>query len=624
MSNAISPWIPITSPVKNGEEVAEKVANRQPNQLVQRTQYLKDILDSIAAGSGLYIRDVALESATKVGHAVYWDVETLEYRRGLAGAVFDDSSAGFSILPSSFVVGIVVYKRTATAGDILLSGKLSDFDFINGAGVTGASPGDAGVFYLSSAVPGTYTKQKPPVSVYVGVLLGQGDGIFAPSPKSFLEEHIHFSVDLVAEPAGTLNCPSVDRPYTFAHVDSSLPGWLPADDASFMGLAPVGAKFGYNLAKDPSKLAQLWPPIPIKNIYLEKNGLGVDPSLYIVDNNGLWWLEDCYANGPFAIDPRPCELSSSPFSSGSSETSDTPSSSSGGICPSGPDLFMQGFLYHSPFHCKLRLFYTKMVLQSSNTTVTSLKAAPGSPIVVTGCDKTTPASTGDLCLDLNLALSIVDGEPGYLALKDIVGQSFKRGPMVEGVKAGDNIVITPIPGESETDGDGFNYGKMSIAAINPNSLLTEGISSLVALNGAREDQVNGIFFVTLPSVRASSLIGRIVLPSVGSVTSPLMQLVFWVLGRASGVTPPLHLKYKLISKPTGCSAIVLPSSDTSLTDLGSCTLGSSNSYVELLSDQFAVTDGDEVIFTVTRDGFPTDSYNADIGLLKIGYQLTPA
>ena len=271
----------------------------------------------------------------------------------------------------------------------------------------------------------------------------------------------------------------------------------------------------------------------------------------------------------------------------------------------------------------MKLFYTKMVLKNANNCVTSLKPAPGSPVVVTGCDSHTPATTGDLCLDLNLALSIVDGYSGYLALKNISGQQFQRGPIVEGIEAGDNIVITPTPGESEVI-NGYVYGKMSIAATNPNGSLVEGAASLVVLNGAREDQLNGIFFLTLPSTRASSFTGRIILPVNGPIATPQMQLLFWVLGKASGVLPAMHLEYLQVTRPTGCSAIVLPSSATDLTDLGVCTLTSPNSYVELLSEAFAVNNGDEVIFTLSRDGYPTDSYNADVGLLKIGYQLTPA
>lgn len=620
MPTPIPSWVPITNPVVDGQQVNALVTNRQPNQIQQRTDYLKAILDSIQAGEALYARNVNLEAGALAGHAVYWDVATLEYKRALAAASFNNAIAGYTILPSSYVVGIVTYKYTATTGDILLTGRLRNFDFTNGAGVTGDLPADAGPYFLSSSIPGHYTKQQPPIAVYVGVLQGDGSAILSPTPKDLLDAHVHYVVDLFAKPAGTLACDTPDRPYEFVDVDPESPGWLPADDATFLGLAPVGAKFGYNIAQHPD-LEKIFPPVPFGNAYIERNGLGVDQSKYIINNQTIWWMDDCYGNAPFPIEPRPCDVSSSSLSSESSPSS---SSSLAGICPSGPPLALAGFQYNDPFHCTMKLYFTKMVFKNSNNVVTSLRAAVGSPITVTGCDSTSPASTGDLCLDLNLALLIEDGQVGYKALKDIVGSTFKRGPMVEAIKAGPNIVITPVLGESETDVSGFVYGKMTIQAANPGGLFSEGLASLVTLNGAQESQLNGVFFLTLPSARPTSFTGRIVLPVAGAITLPQMQLVFWVLGRATGVLPGLHLSYKRIIRPAGCSAIVLPSSNTSLSDLGSCTLSAANSYVELASDPFTVTDGDEVIFTVSRDGYPTDSYNADLGLLKIGYQLTPS
>lgn len=616
---SLTPWVPILAPVVDGQPVNASTTNREPSQLAQRTQYLKDLLDSISAGEALYARGVNIEAGALVGHAVYWDVTSLEYKRALAAATFDNALAGYTVSPSSYVAGIVTSKTTATTGDLILVGRLRSFNFTNGAGVSGALPADAGPYFLSSSVPGMYSKQQPPVAVYIGVLQGNGQAIISPTPKDLLDAHVHYALDLVAKPAGTLSCDTPDRPYEFVDVDPESPGWLPADDTVFLGLAPVGAKFGYNIDQHP-ELSKVFPPVPLSSAYIERNGLGVDQSKYIINNQTIWWMDDCYGNAPFPIEPRPCDVSSSSLSSESSPSS---SSSLGGICPSGPALALAGFQYNDPFKCTMKFYFTKMVFKTNENCVTSLRAAPGSPIVVTGCDHLTPASTGDLCLDLNLALTIEDGQVGYKVLKDIVGQSFKRGPVVEGIKAGPNIVITPTLGESETDGDGYNYGKMLIQAANPGGLFTEGLASLVTLNGALESQLNGVFFLTMPSARATSFTGRIVLPVAGAITLPQMQLVFWMLGRAAGVLPGLHLAYKRLTRPAGCTAVTFPSSNISLTDLGSCTLASPNTYVELLSDPFTVTDGDEVIFTVSRDGYPTDSYNADLGLLKIGYQITP-
>lgn len=618
-----TPWVPVLNPIKNGEPVNAQVSNRETGQLAQRTQYLKDILNSIQAGEALYARDVALDPLTQTGHAVYWDATLQEYRPAIANVVFDSTVGGFVIANSSFPVGIVSFKYTATRGDILIMGKIDNFDFTNAIGSTGATPAEAGPYFLSASEAGHYTKQKPPVSIYIGFLQGDTDAIIMPTPRDILEQHVHYAFDLVARPAGVVQCPEQGVAYQFIDVDPNEPGWLPASDPVFLGLAPVGAKLGYNLAQHP-ELSRLWPPIPNVNAYVEVDGIGANPASYVIDNTTIWWFNDCYGKAPWPTEPRPCDVISS--SSSSSEPSSSPSSSSSSSnhhCDSGPALESAGFAYTSPFHRRIKLYFTKMVFKTNNTVVTSLRAFPGSPIKVTSCDGVTPASVGDLCLELDLALSVVDGIPGYHALKGVTGQQFQRGPVLEAIKAGTDIIITPTPGQSEVDVDGYVYGKAVISSLQSGSLLQEGIVSLVSLNGAREDQLNGVFFLTLPSLKASSLVGRIVLPSAGPVVSPLMTLVFWFLGRTGSNVPlpPMQLSYKRLTRPDGCTQVTLPGGNTSLTDLGTCNISAGN-YVEEVSDTFAVAYGDEIIFTLTRPA--PDVYAGDVGILKLGYTLTPA
>ena len=612
-----TPWEPVLNPIANGENVDANVTNREPGQLAQRTQYLKDVLDSIAAGEALYARDVALETATKVGHAVYWDAATLEYKRALAAVTFSQVAGGFVVSDSSYIAGIVVNKATADRGDILLSGRIRDFDFTNAIGSSGATPAEAGPYFLSANEPGEYTKQQPPCGIYVGFLQGDSDAIITPTPRDVLEQHVHYAFDLVASPAGTVECPLRGTPYAFIDVDPNLPGWLPANDPSFLGLAPPGAEFGYNLAQHP-ELARLWPPLPVVNAYLEMDGIGVSPHQFLIDNTTIWWFTNCYGKAPWPTEPRPCDLSSSSLSSLPSSSS---SSSSGFECDSGPTLESAGYVYNNPFKRRLKLYFTKMVFKTNNTVVTSLKALPGSPIIVTSCDGKTPASTGDLCLDVDLALSVTPNAPGYKVLKTVSGHTFTQGPVVEGIKAGTDIVIVPTPGESEIDVDGYVKGKMTLNALLPGSSLQEGQVSLVSLSGALEDQLNGVFFLTLPATKSTSITGRIILPTSGPVVNPQMQLFFWLLGRANGTLPPLQLSYKRLSRPNGCTNVPLPSSNTALTDLTGCTI-SANNYVEESSDLFAVANGDEIIFTLTRPA--PDAYAGNVGILKIGYQLTPA
>ena len=167
-------------------------------------------------------------------------------------------------------------------------------------------PGDAGPYFLSSSTPGMYTKQQPPVSVFIGTLHGNSSAVFAPTPKDLLDAHVHYAVDLVAHPAGTMACPSPDREYEFIDVNPNLPGWLPAHDPVFMGLAPHGAVYGYNMALDPN-LSKIWPPIPLVNAYIEKNGVGVDPAdrTFSIIKLSVAGRTVVLPRGPFAIETTP-------------------------------------------------------------------------------------------------------------------------------------------------------------------------------------------------------------------------------------------------------------------------------------------------------------------------------
>ena len=72
---------------------------------------------------------------------------------------------------------------------------------------------------------------------------------------------VHYRFKLEPQPAGIPNDPDNNQKHSIVTADANLPGWLPADDISFQGMAPAGAKFGYNLAKHP-ELASAFPPLP--------------------------------------------------------------------------------------------------------------------------------------------------------------------------------------------------------------------------------------------------------------------------------------------------------------------------------------------------------------------------
>lgn len=604
--SGISPWQAALNPVQNGESVNANVTNRMPNQLAARTQYLKDILDAINAGSVLMGRDVAVAAGVEIGHVVYWDAPNQRYDKAIAKVAFDATLGGFTLAPSSFPLGICSFKYGSTRADIVLKGLAKFCDFTNGIGSVGNTIAEAGPYYLSATVAGMMTKQKPPVGVYCMFLRGDLYAHVDPTPREFLESHIHYALDLFAVPAGTLAVPAPGEAYEFLTTDSNLPGWLPAGHTIFGGAAPVGAKYGYNLSQHVA-LERLWPPLPNGNAYIEMNGLGIRPTRFIVDNTGLWWMNDCYGMAPWPTNEGICPSSSSSSSS----------SSSADNCPVNPVLEDMGFVFIDPCDRWMRIYFTKMVFKTNNALVTSLRAADGSPIVVTGCDGM-PATTGDLKLDLNLALSIEENDQGVLALKNIVGQKFKRGPMVSLITPGPDMSVSILSGGRV--GSAY-YGSLLMNPIIPGRDSTLLNADLVALDSAREENFNGLFFLGLPLDRATGFTARVAIPSDILVETPMkLEMSFWILGRVAGVLPILNLKKARVAPAIDCTPQDLSAvTFNSIADLGVCTLTDPNTYVTLVSAAFDIAAGETIFVKVTRPGFgqPGDSYSGNIGIMRM-------
>lgn len=611
-------WVGSLNPVRNGEQVNATVTNRLPLQVAQRTAAIEQLVNAKNAGRALMDKNARVASDVEVGHAVYWDTTEQLYKKAIVAVVLSPVAGGFVISESSYVQGICAAKLTNTAGDILLEGLIGQFNFINGAGVKGNEPEQGGQYFLSATVAGTYTRMRPPIAISVVFLYGNCSGAVRPEPRDLLDSHVHLAYDLYAEPAGTIECPAVpEAKYTFITPDSSRPGWLPATDPIFAGLAPTGAKYGYNLSAHP-ELERVWPPIPPDSAYLELDGIGVNQLDFLVDQNGLWWFQDCYGKAPWPIAP-PCAVDSS--SSATPSSSSAGSSSSGGAaCDAGPSLKQMGFVYTDPTTCRMRIFFTKMVFKTNNALVTSLRPAAGSPIEVLNCDGL-PGTVGDLQLALRLIFDVDTGAGGYQVLKTIDGTTFQQGPVVEGVKAGSFVTITAVPGQSEVGPDGFIKGKCVISASLPGGNQLDVPIALVALNNALEQTINGVFFLQLISNTVNGLLGRIDIPPDLLIANPTMVLSFRLLGPNPGTLPALDLSYLRLLAPDGCDAQTLPSAYTDLDPLPFCTLDGANQYVEVSSESFVVAAGDQVFFNLTRNA--PDGYPVDMGVLLMRATIVP-
>jgi hypothetical protein len=243
-----------------------------------------------------------------------------------------------------------------------------------------------GTYYLSAVTPGGLVQQKPPISVAVLRATGAGEVFVMPQFIDFLDRHSHYAIQLHCQPAGTVTPPAFGERHAIAEADASLPGWLPASDPSFNGKAPPDAVFGYNIAKQPG-LVDLWPPLPVVNSRLEwDKGLddnvgatGVAATLCVLNNDGIWWMSDCYGDAPWPID----------YMTGVSDSL----SISLEACP-------------RPLSMAMTLYFTKLDFNTDATAVLSLQSMDPRINVFCVSTPTIPATAGNLGISLNLNLGI--------------------------------------------------------------------------------------------------------------------------------------------------------------------------------------------------------------------------
>lgn len=278
--------------IQEGEPVAPGTPNRPLQQLDQNIKYLKDIIDAAHLGSTVYAREQTVESTLEVGMPVYWNTSNGRFEAAIAKTETDPITGYVRSSPASEVWGIIALKHEAKNADILLFGY-APIDIKAATDSSGVVP--AGTYYLSGVNEGKLILQKPAITAPVLRADGSGNVFVNPSFVDFLDNHQHFKFDLLMEPAGTTFPPYVgfgtggymptpaggpavvNNPviHEIGNADSSLRGWLPADDAVFEGNAPDGAKFGYNLSAEP-QLDNLFPPIPLESVDVELQR----PSIY--------------------------------------------------------------------------------------------------------------------------------------------------------------------------------------------------------------------------------------------------------------------------------------------------------------------------------------------------------
>jgi hypothetical protein len=614
-------WLYNIRRVAPGEPVQAGVVNRPDAALEERTNYLKDRLDAAALGRALFDVDATIADNVLEGQPVFWNYQTQRYEQALAAVENDTVTQTLTVQPSSDCLGLLYKKKGPTLGDVVLRG------IVKLPNITNAVDGTvtAGRYYLSSEAAGKITKQRPPATVSVCYIQGPKDNcasdpwvVVMPQVRDFLEDHIHYRFELVARPAGTSTL--TNGRHTITNPDATQQGWLPANHSSFNGKAPAGAVFGYNL-KAHLDVSRVWPPMPVSAVAMlwDKGAsrvgateipLGLD-GLAVCDANGIWWMSDCSGDIPW-----PATLSSS---SSSSSASPTPE------CPRDERM-------------RVIVVFLRMVFGNDRSVVTSLEAAPGSPIVITNCDGL-PAKTGDLEIDLNLNLAItppvVDGGKVLKTVEN--GYKLREGWVTEGIVSGSPAIVvssvnTPTSTYTRTlttaekTALGFSptatvTAKQGLVKITFNDALVERDISpqIIRLSDVVERLYNDIPYLGFPQGQDSSVRVRLNVPASGLGTSLTMKIRAQLFGRKTATLPAMELTYRRLARPaTGGTALVMTDVSPALT-FNTAVAVTQDSAIELESAPFTVAEGDTVLVTLRRPLISgvADAYTAEIGLLRL-------
>lgn len=220
------------------------------------------------------------------------------------------------------------------------------------------------------------------------------------------------------------------------------------------------ANFVYNVAMH-DEVNQIHPPIPYDCGLLVLNGIQLENSAvydtdltYRFGNSGIYWYSNSIGNVPW---PRDWASVDSP----------------------GSPEYQQYLIYNN----------VRMSVGDTSV-VTSLHAAPNSPIRIYQCGTTSPGSVGALSLDVDLQLAEEDTNmEGYKVYKDIQDNKLVKGPVVSKIEAGPGIEITSPPGVPN------GQGKVKIGLASATDLT--GDFEEVALRNAKQEMIGMYPFIKL-------------------------------------------------------------------------------------------------------------------------------
>lgn len=232
-----------------------------------------------------------------------------------------------------------------------------------------------------------------------------------------------------------------------------------------------------------------------------------------------------------------------------------------------------------------------------DTTVTSIVSLSDRLIIKCAVDDS-EASAGPLTIDLDLQFLVDDNSlhEGFRVLKSLDDDTFFRGPVVQGLRAGNNITLSATY-ENPDESIGFQ----DVVTINAD-LEIDGkllLPSEIRLDNALQEFHEGVIGYELSEGRTSSITGCINVPT-SLPDGTTMKLRFWLLARDAGDLPVLTLTRRRLVRPDGVTPEDLETSDTSTTITTDIEDLTEDQYIEVDSEDFEIAGGDRVLYTLAR------------------------
>lgn len=509
--------------------------NAALTELTDRTLRLADYLSTATSGKLLRGEQQICDVNVKKNDVVYWSIADQRFAPAIS-AVYDNAGV-IEIANTGLALGICETKHSANVGDVVLAGVMS-LTMAEAAVMLSGETVVTGTVYLSGTTPGRITRVKPSVPVSIGFLVVTTVSCDATcllflGSLTNLEPSRVVEYVLTALPAGAHIPPAFNDPHVIVSPDVNAFGWLPANHAVFAGSAPTGAKFGYNIGKEPT-LGALWPPTgrKLKLEFVSGGDIGVSgfkrvqESFYQITNTTLWWMRDCYSQVPWNY-----ELNN---------TTATPTAEPCDV--SSPD--------------QLILTFERSGLEASEKFVTKLNPSANSVIRFVN-PQGVEASRGELRPVLNAGLAVTSATAlGSLTLKTAgPGFEFTAGRVIEGLRSiSDSIVVTGSHSRAVNPAIAVSIGNPLIAqgivsiGLSLDSIGQDLGTSQVRLGDSQQKLYKGVSYIGLPSTHPSEVTCRFDIPFGSTKTMTLTPYAI-LFGRGAGPYQAVTASMQKIGAP---------------------------------------------------------------------------